>query len=122
MPHQLLARVIGTNDLRGVGYRLGYWLPLSPWPVFLWIQSHDEYSWSTRHLAEPMYAMGNQARLAVILLTTIGAVNGLMCEEHGAAGLSFCLPGRPLLDHPRVDRNQCRRLCLSEGLNASGDR
>ncbi len=69
------------KDCRAIGYRLSFWLPLCPWPVFLWIQSQGEYMWTPRHSAEAMNAVAFEARLAVIVSTTVAAALAGLCAK-----------------------------------------
>lgn len=52
--------------------RLSFLVPLTPWPVLLWLESQGSYMWSTRHSAEPLIAVKPQALVLCLLATLAG--------------------------------------------------
>jgi hypothetical protein len=64
-------------DFRSIGRRLSVEIALTPWPVFIWLQSQGEYPWS-RHSAEPLFAVAGQALTAFIATTLAGVFLALI--------------------------------------------
>lgn len=62
---------------RSRALRLAFLVPLTPWPVLLWIQSQGRYMWSALHSAEALNAVHLQALLSII--ATSGIALGLLC-------------------------------------------
>ena len=64
-------------DFQSIGRRLSVEIVLTPWPVFLWLQSQGEYRWS-RHSAEPLFAVAGQAYGAFVVTTLAGVCLALI--------------------------------------------
>lgn len=58
---------------RAVGTRLAFMVPLTPWPVFTWVQSQDEIPFGM-HSADPLYAVRHEANMAAIATTALGLI------------------------------------------------
>jgi len=65
------------------GLGLAFAIPLTPWPVLVWIQSQGTYTWS-KHSAEALNAVASQAMVACLATTTLGFVLVLACGRNAA--------------------------------------
>lgn len=63
-------------DGRAILWRLGIWIPLTPWPVLIWIQSLGRAPWSI-HSAEALFIVANQA----LALSVITGAAGLVLDS-----------------------------------------
>lgn len=55
------------------GARLAFLIPVTPWPVFFWIQHQGPYGVG-KHSAEPLYPVALHAYLATISVHALGIV------------------------------------------------
>ncbi|HZH98379.1 MAG TPA: hypothetical protein VEX38_05360 [Fimbriimonadaceae bacterium] len=74
-------------------------VPLTPWPVLIWINSLEEYMYSARHSAEPLFAVGSEALIAILVTSLLGLISVLMdgCPAHFAVWCLFGLANAWLL-------------------------
>ncbi len=53
--------------------RLGILVPLTPWPVILWMSTQDHYPLG-RHTASPIHSVGSECLIINLVLSSLGAV------------------------------------------------
>ncbi len=61
------------ESLRSAFTRLGCLIPMTLWPVMLWISAQGYYSWSI-HRARALVSVGHEVFLLAHILSTVGVL------------------------------------------------